>query len=281
MDVLVGDDGRVWNPYGYDLLKHLGYFGGDADLVSYAVRNLGFAALRIRPRFTLVRVRPSLFPQACLHRVIELLIVNEAERVVIDRLGQGPAPLDVIHNCNDAIARLRLLQQATPDESGGVAPHIMGLSLDRLNHPKRAGMKAALAAWKAARGYVASGEAAVIAQGPVYGGGGMMWLPGGERCLVHAWPQTYSRYDDRLHERYLGWDVMALPDAAYMLPTVKGLFAASGNQTPRLELIEALISHPDGSRYWTRYERLVLPWRNRSSDCFVSSVPLPRVVRPY
>lgn len=281
MDMLVGDDGRVWNPYSFEFIKHLGYYGGDYNMVAYAVRNLGFAAMQIRPRYTMIRLRPSLFPRACLDRIIELIIFNDVKRVVIDRVGLQAVPLDVMGNSNDAIARLQLLQQATVEKGAPFAPNIMSLSLDRLDHPKRAGMKAALAAWKATRGYTRSGDTELIAENPVYGGGGMVWMPGNDRCLVHAWPKPYKLYDDKADERYLGWDMTDLPDAGYIEPTSRSFFTSVHNRAPRLELIEALISHPDGSKFWSRYERLVLPWRTRSSDCFVSSVPLLRAVRPY
>lgn len=279
MDLLVGDDGRIWNPYSYELVRHLGYFGGDYDMVAYAIRNLGFAALRFRPAHALIRLRPSLFSASCLDKLIELIIFNDVRRVVIDRVGQGPTPLDIINNSNDAIARLKLLQQMAPEPGKNLSPNIMSLSLERLDHPKRAGMLAALNAWKAAQGYASSHEAELIAENPVYGGGGMVWMPSNDRCLVHAWPKTYKGYDDKAEERYLGRDMLELPDPGYIVPTSLSFFTAAHSRTPRLELIEAMVAHPDGSRYWSRYERLILPWRNRSSDRFVSSVPLVRVIR--
>ena len=71
-----------------------------------------------------------------------------------------------------------------------------------------------------------------------------------------------------------------LPDADYIVPTSRAYFSAAHSQTPRLELIEAQATLLDGSRFWIRYERLVLPWRTRSTDTFVSSVPQFRVIRP-
>lgn len=278
MNILVGPDGRVWNPYSYEFMRHLGYWGGDVDICRYATRNLGFAALRILPRYTYICVRPSLFPPACFDRILELLLLNEPPRVVIERATQGFAPLEVIANLNDAMARLRALQSSTP-ATKGFTPNIFNLAIPRLNHPKREALFAAFRAWTEVHGYVETSKIQALADNPVFGQGTVTWLPGRDRCLIEAWPSTYNRFGDRSSERYQGCDVREHPDIDYILPTTQAYFTAANEQSPRLELIEALITHQDGSRLWARYERLILPWRTKGNDMFVSSVPLIRLVR--
>lgn len=277
MEMLVGPDGRTWNPYGSEFVRHLGYFGGDTKLAYYATRNLGFAHLIFFPRYTRVRIQPSLFPQACLERVIEMLLYYEPPRIVIERVGVLIAPLEVMMNLDDAFARLRVLQAATPEENP--PPNIIGLSMPRLSSAKRSGMRAALKAWKAAHGYASTRDIQAIANDPLFGGGAVAWLPSRDRCLIEAWPSTYQKYNDPAAEKYLGWDIRDLPDSKYLMPTTRAYFTVAQEAAPRLELIEALVTHHDGSKYWSRYERLILPWRTRSSDSFVSSVPLVRLIR--
>ncbi|WP_246375884.1 hypothetical protein [Gluconacetobacter takamatsuzukensis] len=120
---------------------------------------------------------------------------------------------------------------------------------------------------------------AKIAQDPTFGGGGLTWMPGGDRCLVEAWPQTYERHSGISYEKFLGQDIRDLPDADYMIPTTRAYFTAAASREPRLELIEALMTGTDGARFWCRYERLVLPWRTSPSDTFICSVPLVRLLR--
>ncbi len=279
MNILVGPDGRMWNPYSYEFTKYLGYWGADVDISRYATRNLGFAAVKILPRYMYICVQPSLFPPACFDRILELLLLNEPPRIVIERASRAFTPLEVLANLNDAVARLRALQETTPTAKG-FTPNIFDLALPRLEHPKRAALCEAFRAWKAAHGYVDTPNIQALADNPVFGQGTVAWLPGRDRCIIEAWPSTYNRFGDRSSERYQGCDVREHPDIDYILPTTQAYFTAARERTPRLELIEALITHQDGSRLWARYERLVLPWRTKGNDTFVSSVPMIRLIRP-
>ncbi|MBB2199850.1 hypothetical protein HLH44_20900 [Gluconacetobacter sp. 1c LMG 22058] len=280
MKALIGPNGRIWHRNSNEFLRYIGYFGDDFDPISYSIRNLGFAAIGMFARYTRVRFRPALFPKPCLQRVLEILLYHSPASIVLERAGTSFVPLEVLHNLNDAVARLRTLQEATPDEDmPSASPAIIRLSLDRLRDPKRASMRSAFETWKKARRYAKTHNVAQIAADPLFGGGGVAWMPGQDRCLIEAWPQTYGKYGKLPYDSLLGRDVRDLPDGRYLLPTTRSYFNVAHDQSPRLELIEALVTHPDGSRFWSRYERLLLPWRTSMSDTFVSSMPLLRLVR--
>lgn len=280
MEMLIGPNGRIWYPNSRELSNYLGYHGGDFDVVSYCIRNLGFAAVAIFARYTRIRFQPALLPAACLQRVLEIILYRAPQRVVLERAATLFAPLEVFHNINDAVARLRTLQIATPGEGEpSDSPTIVRLSLDRLRDPKRAGMQAAFEMWKKARRYANTQTVTQIAANSLFGGGAVAWMPGQDRCLIEAWPQTYGKYGKLSYDSLLGRDVRDLPDSRYILPTTRSYFSVVHDQAPRLELIEALVTHPDGSMFWSRYERLLLPWRTGASDTFVSSMPALRLVR--
>ncbi|WP_244410092.1 hypothetical protein [Gluconacetobacter diazotrophicus] len=244
------------------------------------IRNLGFAAIATFPRYTRIRFQPALFPKQCLQTVLEIILHQGFPNILLERIGTMHAPLEVIRNLNDAVARLNALQVATPDENEMTGtPNIIGLSLGRLQDPKRADLRMAFEIWKEANRYVTTRNVARIADNPAFGGGAVAWMPGRDRCLIETWPQTYNLYSDYHHEDLLGRDVRDLPDAGYILPTTRSYFTAAHDQAPRLELIEALMTRLDGSQFWCRYERLILPWRTSAADTFVCSVPLVRLVR--
>ena len=92
-------------------------------------------------------------------------------------------------------------------------------------------------------------------------------------------PTTYAPYDAAAAERYIGRDLRDLPDPDYTLPLARAYLSVARRMTPHLDLVEATITCGDGSKLWTRYERLLLPWLTPSSEVYVSSVPLIRVVR--
>ena len=98
--------------------------------------------------------------------------------------------------------------------------------------------------------------------------------------MIEAWPKTYSQFDKSGYERFHGTDIRDLPDSKYLMPTTRSYFNAAHEQAPYLELVEAVLTLENGSRYWGRYERLLLPWRTRGSDIFITSVPRIRLVSP-
>ncbi|MFT8645639.1 hypothetical protein [Gluconacetobacter sp.] len=280
MKILVAPNGRTWNQNSRDFFQYFGFFEKNTDFISHSVQNLGFATVETFATYTHIRFQPASFATACLQRIIEILLTQPHSRIILERSGSCPAPLEVLHNRNDAIARLRILQSAARDDHDiPAAPTIIPLSLDRLGDAKRASLQTALAAWREARRHTTTRNVAEIATSPVFGGGGLAWLPGRDRCQIAAWPRTYETYSGQSHEDRVGRDIRDLPDAAYMLPTTRAFFTAASSQEPRLDLIEARMASADGTRFWCRYERLVLPWRASPSDMFVCSVPLVRLVR--
>ncbi|MBB2186464.1 hypothetical protein [Gluconacetobacter liquefaciens] len=280
MILLIGPDGKIFYPGTQEFFQYIGYFGQDIDLISYAIKNLGFAAVATFPSYTRIRFQPALFPAACLQTVLEIILYDGKLRFVLERVGTSFSPLEVIRNINDTVARLVSLQAATSDkEELPGSPSIIGLSLDRLEDPKRASLRAAFEIWKQENRYVTTQNIASLAEDAAFGGGGVVWMPGRDRCLIEAWPQSYRSYGDVSCDNFLGRDVRDLPDRDYTIPTTRSYFAATHQQTARLELIEALMTRLDGSRFWCRYERLVLPWRTSASDTFVCSVPMVRLVR--
>ncbi|MBB2187330.1 hypothetical protein HLH32_13260 [Gluconacetobacter liquefaciens] len=280
MKILVAPNGRTWNQNSRDFFQYFGFFEKNTDFISHSVQNLGFATIETFATYTRICFQPASFAMACLQRVIEILLTRPHARIVLERFGSCPAPLEVLQNRNDAIARLRTLQSATQsDRDAPAAPTIIPLSLDRLGDAKRASLQTALTAWREARHHTTTRNVADIATSPVFGGGGLAWIPGQDRCQIAAWPRTYETYSGQSHDDLVGRDIRDLPDAAYMLPTTRAFFTAASSQEPRLDLIEARMTSADGSQFWCRYERLVLPWRASPSDMFVCSVPLVRLVR--
>ncbi|CAP54313.1 hypothetical protein [Gluconacetobacter diazotrophicus] len=232
------------------------------------------------PHYTRIRFQPACFPASCFQAVIQILLYQSPRNIVLERVGTLVAPLEVIRNLNDAIARLHALRAAAPDETGlPRVPNIIGLSLDRLQGPKRADLRTALKLWKQQNRYATTRNIARMTANPAFGGGGVAWMPGQDRCLIESWPQSYRSYGDRSCDSLLGRDVRDLPDSDYIIPTTRGYFTVAQQQAPRLELIEALVTRDDGSKFWSRYERLILPWRTSATDTFVTSVPLVRLVR--
>ncbi len=280
MILIVSPDGKIFYENSPNFLEYLGYFGRDVDLVAYAIKNLGFAAIATFPRYTRIRFQPALFPAPCLQTVLEIILYNGESRFVLERVGTPFAPFEVIHNLNDAVARLISLQAATSEtlEPPG-SPTIIGLSLDRIQDPKRIGMRKALDIWEQESRYVTTKNISQIREDTAFGNGGMAWMPDRDRCLIEAWPSSYRSYGENSCDDFIGRDIRDLPDSAYVVPTTRGYFTAAQHQTPRLELIEALVTRHDGSRFWSRYERLILPWRTSATDTFVTSIPLIRLIR--
>lgn len=82
-------------------------------------------------------------------------------------------------------------------------------------------------------------------------------------------------YDPSWTNAAVGRRVRDQPDAAYGAWIEDGCREATRSQSPRYELVNALVRASPGQPKQWRYERLVLPWMSKSGRPVVISVSLP------
>jgi hypothetical protein len=283
--LLIDADGRSWVAGSPELRHHLGFYGA-TDLADYALRNLGFVGLRADgPRVT-VTVRPDMFSQASLHRLIELLVAWDTQLIVLRLVRHCPnPPVELYYDVEELAARLAVLRNVAPDtDFERPSLSLMPLSLDRLAGSGRPHQSRLYASWRRRRGVLSRKALAALTADPRGEGGLWVRITGTERAIVETWPKYITVYSPEAVERLIGGDVADQPDPEYGAGTGDGFRRVAHRELPRLELVDAIITPgPNALRRWSRYDRLLLPWRSESGERWVSGLSAVRrvVVAPH
>jgi hypothetical protein len=272
--LLIDADGRSWVAGSSELRHHLGFYG-TADLVDYALRNLGFVGLRAEgPRVT-VTLRPDAFTHASLRRLIELLVGGDAQQIILRLVRNGAsAPVEVYHDVEELAARLAILRDIGADAKVERPPlSIVPLSLGRLAGNDRPQQSKLYATWRRRRGILSRRTITTLMADQRGEGGLWVRVTDGDRAIVETWPKYITLYPQDTIERLIGGDVADQPDPQYGAGTGDGFRRVAHRGEPLLELVDAIITPgSDGVRRWSRYDRLLLPWLSESGERWVSSL---------
>lgn len=261
-----------------ELRHHLGFHGA-ADLADYALRNLGFVGLRADgPRVT-ITLRPDAFTHASLRRLIELLVGGEAQQIILRLVRNGPgAPVEVYHDVEELAARLAVLRDIGPDAK--IARPLLTmvpLSLGRLAGTDRPDQSKLYAAWRRRRGVLSRKTISALTADQRGDGGLWVRVTDDDRAIVETWPKYITLYAQEAVERLIGRDLADQPDPYYGAGTGDGFRHVAHCGEPQLELIDAIITpSPNGVSRWSRYDRLLLPWRSESGERWVSCLSTVR-----
>jgi hypothetical protein len=279
MQLLITRDG-VARPTGeYELHQYFGFRGTNAELVGYAVRDLGAALVSQGPLGCRVLFRPGLVSSQARARLVELLLTWDPSRVALESIAGGPA--EVSGNLLDVLARLDdLLAPERPDSRGSLYQTVP-LSLDRLAETGAPHLSAAYRTWRRRRGALGRAELRRVLKNPI--GGKTHWArmsseDGPLTEIIPDYAEYWGQTDPDLTS-LLGAPMSSHPDRRYGIDTSAGYLLADHHDEPRLELVEASVRLPGCAPVKTRYVRLLMPWSSPDGTRYISSVSRARLVR--
>ena len=273
--VFVSDTGQLLDARPGELRWHLDYPLADFNLSQYAIRNLGFVWFKPETNGARVKLRADMFTFACFERVVRLVIEHKIVRLVIEHEAEGE-PVEVLHNTNDIVARLDFLRGTTPGERPRQSYIIETLDLARLRHRKRSRLEETLEAWTRHRGQLPADLEPLKRVGAFSGKHLLVALKGRDQAIIRAWPDNIICYTPNESAGLIGRDLSDQPDKTFGGWAAKPYYEVVKDAAARLDLIEAVIRPPNGPPVVSRYERLLLPWRTRSGDFWVSGTSLTR-----
>lgn len=279
---LIDSQGRVWDPFDDHLLVTLGDPDPDYDLVSYAVRNLGFVDVLVGDEVagTTIRVRelavtaPALF----------------AASALVARVSVGPVTIISgtdswserhFEAADDAVAWLQERTNADVLSTGFsdiavVSQDIARLSNRRLNALEQNDDRLALLfkKWRISSGrfsydttqfMVNFGLLDRTALARPTDGGALVWHHLGSRLNV------YERDDKVWHLTFVGRPVDQQNDPNYGAFIQKAFQQTIASGEPRLDHIDAVVRNRHGA-HRTRYDRLILPWEANDGQKVISTL---------
>jgi hypothetical protein len=274
---LVGPDGRLWLPGSPDLMKHIGQPNHRLLPNADFFKDLGFATFRLNRNHARLAVRRELLSRACVRQLTGLFIEFEPSRIVIEQ--PSPAPVEIMSNVNDAIARLDELRRHNAGEIQRPPFSFESLGLERLRHPKRQQLLRFYTRWKRAQGQMSMRELNDTLAHPITERAVVTRLARPDQPVIETWPRTIKLLKPCEIGNVIGRPMEDQPDRDYGAAMAVGYIAVNRDQRPKLELVETTTSLPDGGTRWARYERLLLPWRAGDHERLVISESMTRAIR--
>jgi hypothetical protein len=271
-DLMVNTEGELCGSDPFSLMRALDYPHADIDLRLYAVRNLGWIRIRMKPGLIRLHLRPLSFTRATYETAVALMAEEKKPTFVFDREEAMPVT-DVLRNFNDAVAHLEDLMSFAGEGSSRSSYFSEVLSFGRLRHPKRRILRDLAIAWRRARGLLADDLLAPFRE--VNSRDRFVLVrTAGRRGTIEHFGSGITCFGDT--EPLVGRDIEDQPDPIYGENTARGFREVHLAAFPRLELVDAVIRPPGCPVQRARYDRLLLPWRTRDGSRFVSSTSILR-----
>jgi hypothetical protein len=278
---LIDSQGRVWDPFDDQLLVTLGDPEPDYDLVSYAVRNLGFVDVLVDTAAgTIVRIRELAVTTPALFAASDL----------ISRVAGGPVTIISgtdnwserhFETARDAIDWLHDRTHAdvlsTSYSDIAVVPQDIGrLSNRRLNALEQNDDRLALLfkKWRISSGRFSYDttqfmvnfgllDRATLAHAADTGS--FVWQHVGQKLNL------YERDDKAWHLTLVGRPIDQQNDKNYGAFIQSSFHQAIVRNEPRLDHVDAVIRNRRGA-HRSRYNRLVLPWAAEDGTKVISTL---------
>jgi len=277
MDILISDSGALWSPTGHELPRPPLLGPGAAE----NARRHGpqcYVRMRVQSKGAWVRLSRGALSRAAFERVVWLLVHNQVDRAIIDFDDPGSAP-ELLISLHDVVARLDEVRGEGPGEPPRPRFFLERLALERLEGPRRIGLRKALASWARARGRIGK-EELDSEIGTVNGDRTLLRVKRDESLPMEALSQTIAAYPPCERLSLLGKDIDQQPDSDFGAWISGPYRSFVREEAPSLQLLEVAIPSPSlGTTTRARYERLLLPWQSPGGDKWITSNALVRMQR--
>ena len=268
LDVLVDDDGKIWRTGSPALLRSLRIEERDYDLTSYLVRNLGFARFRAQRAAGRIMVQPRFLTKATYESLVHVMIQNDVERFVIETIDKLKL-VEIIPDLEDAVAYLGDLAAL----GGNVTRqdfYCEPLSLQRLvRTPRLSPLGTLLRRWRSGGGVIRANPADELSDPALRGRTLMIRVASGDEVVTEHIGEGFQWITAPMRSAMLGSGASRHPDPGYGRNALVSYQETDRTQTPRLEVVDAVIRVAGCPPSRKRYERLLLPWTSGSAR-FVS-----------
>ena len=263
------EQGRAWNGSALSLRRLLAYDHPDVDLLTYAVKNMGFVALTVTRHAVRLRVRPETASPEAMTEAYYWLTKHHRGRVVLSLVGDGSGCRDeVLPDQNHVAGRLAELA------AGSDAGTLFRSAEVNLNEVRsNLALNALFECWRRTEQVYSSAEYASVTLGPLAGRFTVASAACGDAMVLYEVGRGFRVYTPGWSQVARGRTVEDQPDYTYGLWVRDRFRTALGERRPRLEDVDALIRCPSRGpgRQRIRYRRLLLPCRLPSGDAGVLS----------
>lgn len=273
--ILVDDDGQPWPDDSSDLAKRMGESCLGGALAAATVRDHGFIHLRPQDGGVQVTVPVGRFSLACLTGSMQLLNDMQPARIIAYLHSESGDHYQMFPTIFDFVEHAECLA-----DGGGIEIKRSRVAVPRssrnLNLPAFAAAQPLLTLWRRQRGELTQDLQSAIIVGTPRRIILVRQAAQSSRLVIEHFSAAINMMRPCQALSLVGHDMEDMYDRDYGSWIMLGYFETLLSETPRLESMLADIRDPDDVVIRARYDRLLLPWRNKTGDRFALCVSLLR-----
>jgi hypothetical protein len=244
------------------------------DVIAYAVRELGHVYIGRYRDALVIEFQPEIVSHLALIAAFYAIADRAPERLVLALRGQ-PDRFEILHGVRRALTRIEALVTECSGTAGGRWPlQRERAALNRLSDIGGRSFVAMFRAWNNADGWWSRPLVDSLHRAGLLEYCALARNPKGSERLVRDSPGTGAPlFGQRWRKAAIGRDIEDQPDSRFGAWIAAAYREALASGEPRLEKVAAVIHPTSGRRFGcAKYSRLILPWRSREGDNFVSSI---------
>ncbi len=271
MHLMVDDEGESWPAGSPEFLKKLGDDSPNFDAVDFAVRNLGYIALRRHAESVRIICRPDYVSPVSLVGLLYVLVDLRPRRLALT-LFSDTWHDEIVASVDDAMARI---EAASLRSRVGFAKEPLDFSA--IDRSRRMRFHALLGAWRQCSGSIETLPTALLERADVADRSlTVKLIPDGRMSIVESGP-GFSLYGPSWHDTAVGRTLDEQPDQRYAAWIQDDYRRAIASGAPQFDYVDATVTVAPNRKRRLVYERLVLPWRGKAGERLASSFS---VIRP-
>ena len=276
LGTLIDDEGEVWFTAAPELHRRFAHSQSDFNLPAHTVCNLGFVLVRAQKSSMHVSLRPSLVAPAALAALFYHLSEAAPERVLLSYPSAGWRH-EVLRSAHEAIYRVEdLVAEASawrPSSRYLEQRHPLTLRY----HSGLQRLAPMLAVWQLTAGRIPGKLTELLSTVGLLQRTVVLRNPGGtDRLIFEHRGSAFLFYQSPWNLEAIGRDMEDQPDRHYATMTARAYRSVLADDEPRFDAVDAVITTPGREVRRSRYDRLILPWRDSNGARFATGVSLLR-----
>lgn len=269
MHLMVDNEGESWHAGSPEFLKKLGDDHPDYDAVDYAVRNLGYIALRRHADSVRITCRPEFVNPVGLVGLLYVLVDLRPRRVALT-LFSGTWHTEIVTSVDDAMARIEALSHRS---RAGFSKE--SLDFSTIDQSRRLRFHVLLGAWRECGGFIETLPTSALARADALDRSLTVKLATDGRMSIAECGPGFTLYGPGWHDTAVGRPFDDQPDQRYASWVQSDYRRAVASFEPQFDFVDATVVAPDRTRRLV-YERLVLPWCGKGGERLASSFSVIR-----
>ncbi|MGE0717655.1 MAG: hypothetical protein AB7P02_19565 [Alphaproteobacteria bacterium] len=242
-----------------------------ADIVTYAVRELGVIEVAFAPFGARIRLRPRATNQRAISTALYMLLREAPSRILLAHCDRSWSE-EIVPSFAMLVTRLEELVSGVRSRYPEKPFHSEELPIDPREAIIPQSFATLLEQWHQRRGVLPDDPTRPFRHAACLGRTSMVSVRSDSRLVVAFRGRGLTHYGRAGWTDSIGRTVDEQPDAGYALSASRSYGLVAAMMVPRLESCEASIAGRNGNGRRSVYDRLLLPWRTADGAIVISGL---------